>query len=538
MPKLPQATTSRSVSDEIDASRSIERSLAADPMFWGRAFFPHHFRLKSPLIHKWMIDFAMKYKKFAVASPRQSAKSTILVFLYPFHAFIFKKKRFIVIVSNTFKKAAMHLDSIKKELIENEALKKYFPGITLTKDAEGDSEFRHADGFSCKILCKGVDQIGSVRGVKFGAYRPDLIIGDDMEDDELVRNPERRRQLAEDFDTALIPAGDRNECQYIFVGTILHDDAQMARLVNKEHYKDYAKLFFQAHLDVGKETERSLWPETWSVEFLQKLMKENPNAYAKEYQNNPVAGTNVRFEKKDFRYWNIEGGDYVLLNAEGATVAKDSLKTCRAAVACDLAWKEKRESDSSVLLPGFITPNADILVYSYICKKGLRPDETEELLFTMVDRLEKLTGSVVPIGFEKAMLENVTQWLLKQGMRRRNKFLTTKELVWDADKLTRIETRLQPRYIQHVIYHMNGMGDLEYQLERFPSGSHDDLPDALQGLVQLLQFPKAKLKPTQADDEFMRMRKLIVDEKKPKRQEHKFNGKRQFPGWPVLTSFR
>jgi hypothetical protein len=526
------------IAEKLSWSDTLIKYYAANPMEWGRDFFPHHFRLSSPEFHKWMMMDAMKERKFAVASPRQSAKSTVLVFLYPFHALMFKRKRFIVIVSNTFKKAAMHLDSIKKELVENELLKQTFPGLSLTKDAEGDSDFKHSDGFSCKILCKGVDQIGSVRGVKFGAYRPDLIIGDDMEDDELVRNPERRRQLLEDFNTALVPAGDRNICQYIFVGTILHDDAQMAKLVSPTIYKDYKKMFLQAHLDYNKPTERSLWPETWSVEFLRQLMKEDPNAYAKEYQNNPVAGTNVRFEKKDFRYWKLEGGDYVLLDETGSVVSRDSLKTCRAAIACDLAWKEKRESDSSVLLPGFITPNADILVYSYICKKGMRPDETEELLFGMVERLESLTGTVVPIGFEKAMLENVTQWLLKQGMRRRNKFITTKELVWDADKLTRIETRLQPRYCQHVIYHMSGMGELEYQLERFPSGSHDDLPDALQGLVQLLQFPKAKLKPTQADDEFMRMRKLIVDERKPDKRPHKFNARKQFPQWPVYTSWR
>lgn len=521
-----------------DAGVGVLSRFASEPMEWGRVFFPHHFRLDSPDFHYWMISYAMTERRFAVASPRQSAKSTVLVFLYPFHALMFKRKRFIVIVSNTFKKAAMHLESIKKELIENELLKTTFPGLTLTKDAEGDSDFKHADGFSCKILCKGVDQIGSVRGVKFGAYRPDLIIGDDMEDDELVRNPERRRQLLEDFNTALVPAGDRNSCQYIFVGTILHDDAQMAKLVSKDHYKDYKKLFLTAHLDYGKETERSLWPETWSVEFLRQLMKDDPNAYAKEYQNNPVAGSNVRFEKKDFRYWKLEGGDYVLTDEVGQSVARDSLKTCRAAIACDLAWKEKRESDSSVLLPGFITPNSDILVYSYVTKKGMRPDETEDLLFSMVERLENLTGSTVPIGFEKAMLENVTQWLLKQGMRRRNKFITTKELVWDADKLTRIETRLQPRYCQHVIYHMSGMGELEYQLERFPSGSHDDLPDALQGLVQLLQFPKAKQKETQKDDEWMRMRKLIVEQKNPKLSVRKFNGKKQFPQWPVFTSWR
>src|SRR3989304_78031 len=99
---------------------ALTKRYATHPMEWGKDFFPHHFRLPSPLFHKWMLNGAMTNKKFAIASPRQSAKSTILVFLYPFHALMFKRKRFIVIVSNTFKKAAMHLDSIKKELLENE----------------------------------------------------------------------------------------------------------------------------------------------------------------------------------------------------------------------------------------------------------------------------------------------------------------------------------------------------------------------------------------------------------------------------------
>jgi hypothetical protein len=358
--------------------------------------------------------------------------------------------------------------------------------------------------------------------VKFGADRPGLIILDDIEDDELVRSKDRRQQLQDEFDDVFGIGGreakiGHKDTQIIAVGTVLHDDSMLAKLLNPEQYKMFRKIKFQAHIDVGKPTERSLWPDKWTLDELREMMKEKPNTYAKEMQNDPVTGSNVRFERKDFRYWQIEGGNYALLDEEGKVISRDSLKTCKAAIACDLAWKEKRESDSSVLMPGFITPNADILVFNYVSKKGLRPDETEEILFGMVDRLERLTGSTVPIGFEKAMLENVTQWLLKQAMRKRNKFLITKELIWDADKLTRIETRLQPRYQQHVIYHLQGMGDLEHELERFPSGTFDDHLDCMQGLVQLLQFPKAKVKPLQADDEFMRVRKIMIDHKKPSR---------------------
>ena len=503
--------------DAAIAQKRVYEFLKADPLKWGKLYFPHHFRMESPGFHGRLIDGALKHILFSVAAPRESAKSTILVFLYPCHGIVFKKFRFIVLVSNTFKKAAMHLDSIKKEIAENQALNKTFPGIKIIRDAEGDSEFLHPDGFSTKFLCKGVDQIGSIRGVKYGAYRPDLILWDDGEDDELVKNPQRRRDLQLAYDEALIPAGERGKCQIINVGTILHDDCQMAKLVSRNHYPEFHKLIFKAHIDVGKPTERSLWPEKWTLEYLNKMMREKPNVYAKELQNDPVAGVNVRFTKEMFRRWKIQDNSYVLLDRDGNRVGGDSLRNCKAAIACDLAWEEDKDADSCVLMPGILTPDSNILVYPYMARKGMRPTNIIEFLFSTVERLEKLTGSTVPIGFEKAMLEKVTKWILKQEMKKRGKFLLTKSLVWDTDKIERIEIRLEPRYTQGAIYHMEGMGDLEHELERFPSGAHDDLLDALQGLCQLLEHPKHQQVKEQKQDQFMKVRELCIKAKQAER---------------------
>jgi len=508
------------LSEAPPAIAQIYTWLSQRPLEWGRVFFPHHFRIASPSFHADLINGAMRYRLMSVAAPRESAKSTMLVFLYPAHGIIFKRFRFIVLVSNTFKKAAMHLESIKKEITDNVALKESFPGITIARDAEGDSEFLHPDGFAIKFICRGVDQIGSIRGVKFGAYRPDLILVDDMEDDELVKNPQRRRDLQQEYDEALIPAGERGKVQIINVGTLLHDDCQMAKLVSPDHYREFYKLVYRAHIKADTPEERSLWPEKWSLEFLRDLRAQKPNVYSKEMQNDPVAGVNTRFSRSDFRYWKTEGSNYQLLDSEGQVVSSGSLRECKSAIACDLAWSEKKTADYCVLLPAFLTPSSEILVDTYIAKKGMRPDEFSEQLFLMVERLEKITGDTVPVGFEKAMLENVTQWLLKAEMKKRNKFLLTKQLVWDSDKNTRIEIRLQPRYTQHVVFHKTGMGELEHQLERFPYGAHDDLCDALQAVCQLLQYPKTASRIAQSKDEFMQVRDLVIKAN----QREKFHG--------------
>jgi len=209
-----------------------------------------------------------------------------------------------------------------------------------------------------------------------------------------------------------------------------------------------------------------------------------------------------KFHKEDFRYWTVERSEAILFN-EGRIAYKFPLNECKAAISCDLAWEEKRESDYSVIIPAFLTPKSDLLIDTYICKKGLRPHEMEEILFSMEERLRALTGSSVPIGWEKAKLEKVMQFLMQEAMRRRNQWLIFKPLIWDTDKVQRVLTRLEPRYAQHTIYHRQGMGELEHQLLRFPSGAHDDLPDALQGVVQLLQHPKTQRKIIEEkDDEF------------------------------------
>jgi len=486
---------------------TVSTALAYDPLGWAITFCPNHHKLQTPNFHVEIMDAAMEYRFLAIGAPRESAKSTIINFDYVSHCIRFKKKRFIVIIANPFKKAATYLDAIKREFSENENLKEKFPIIEIVKDAEGDSIFRHADGFDTKVLCKGVEQIGTIRGQKFKFSRPDLIVCDDIEDDEMVKNPDRRKELQDYYDEAVVPAGEAGKCQYIIIGTVLHDDSQLAKMLSKDKYLEYHKIFYQA-LNNYPTNPTSLWPDKWSVETLIKMMKDRPTMFAKEYQNDPASGSNVRFEKKDFRYWRNEDGRYILFGEQNQVLTTGLLSDCRAAVACDLAWKEKRSggADSTVILPAFLTPDNYLLVEDYICKTGMRPDEFIEHIFLMVERLEKITGSSVPVGFEKAMLENVTQWMMKKDMKTRNKFLVTKELVWDADKETRIEMRLQPRYSQHVIFHKQGMGELEHQLVRFPSATHDDIIDSLQGVCQLLQYPKGKKKDDSGDTLFDQLR--------------------------------
>lgn len=507
------------------------------PLLFGKKYFPNHFRDASPEFHFKVLAESYANRFFAVQAPRGSAKSTILSFLKPIHSIAFKQKRFIIIVQNTYKKSVGTLEGIKDEIRYNEKLRSDF-GIELEKDAEGDTIFRHRDGFRTRVLCKGVEQIGAVRGERFGAYRPDYIIGDDMEDDEMVKSPERRQSLKDLFDNALIPAGDVKNLDVDIIGTILHDDSLMAELVSLDKYKEYRKLFYMARYVEGGEI-LSLWPERWTVAELDVFERNNPEAFAKEMQGDPASGTLETIRREDFRYWRIEEGQVVLLGENNEILNRWKLTDCRCGVGIDLAWEEKKSSDFAAIVPGLITPANDLLVDDYIVKRGLRPNEFEEIVFNMDAKYSVLTGKRVQFGFEKAKLEKVMKWFLREAMKRRGKWLWFRDIEWGTqDKVERIMFRIANRYSQHSVFHKRGMGDLENQLIRLRSAAHDDLADAVAMLPEMLAYAPTKEKtPKGPEDEFNWWRRKAIEALKAKPYVFGGRARRGF-GIPYTESYR
>ena len=484
-------------------------------MFGLFAFGNTHFRQSYSSFHTTILNAALNSVKLGIAAPRGHGKTTVLSFLYAIFCIVFKKKRHIVILQSTLSKATGSLSTIKYEISNNELLKVF--GIEVVKDTQEEAIFKHTDGFMTRVICKGYDQMGGIRGEKFIAWRPDLILVDDLEDDKTVQNPELRHECERIFNDAVDPAIDyQSGGQLIFIGTIIHDDCLIAKIISENQYLEFKKYRFQARNVDADGNFFALWSEKYSLDDLLAIEKDDPIKFAKEYQNDPISGSRRQFHESDFRRWNIQEGYAVLYNEDGSVMSSYTLTDCRSGIGVDLAWSEKQEADDTFLMPGLLTPNDEVLLDHYVNKKGMRPDEFESILFGMVEKYEKMTGGICEVSFEKAMLEKVVKWLLGKAMRERKKYLVLKDTKWDRDKISRIVTTLQPRYVNHTIFHRSGFGDYEYQLLRIPSGTHDDGPDAAHAVVKLLKYPKSKKKITEQETEMdwiFRVHKNKIKEK-------------------------
>lgn len=234
----------------------------------------------------------------AVAAPRGHAKSTALTHDFGLATALFRVEDYIIIVSATEDLAIQHLGDIAVELRENEDIIRDFQIDRLTTDAKTDIIVRFKDGHECRFLAKGSGQ--KMRGIKWRGKRPGLILCDDLEEDEQVESKDRRRKFSRWFYRALLPCL-RKGGKVRMHGTILHEDAMLARIMKGKSWKTH---LFRAHRSFDDFAE-ILWPEQFSVERLLEIQQgfvEDGDAagYSQEYLNDPRDNAEAYLRKDDF----------------------------------------------------------------------------------------------------------------------------------------------------------------------------------------------------------------------------------------------
>jgi predicted phage terminase large subunit-like protein len=158
---------------------------------------------------------------------RGSAKSTILTMSYPIWAVVGRQqKKFVLIASQTQYQARVHLTNIKRELESNELLANDM-GPFIEQREEWGSTSLYIPKYNARITAISTEQ--SVRGIRHGAHRPDLIIADDVEDMASVKTREGRNKTFDWYTSEIIPAGD-TYTKRIAVGNLLHEDSLLMRL--------------------------------------------------------------------------------------------------------------------------------------------------------------------------------------------------------------------------------------------------------------------------------------------------------------------
>lgn len=393
----------------------------------------------------------------ALAAPRGTAKSTCITHAYTIGNALMGDRDFILIISDTETQAAQFLGDIKAEFQENEPLIKQFGIKKFLKETETDIIVETIAG-RFRIIAKGSEQ--KVRGLKWGNKRPNLIVIDDSENDESVMNPERREKFRNWFMNALLPCGS-DHCIYRMVGTILHLDSMLNRLLSDKSWRTQR---WQAH---NKDFTDLLWPEKFPKERLQKIRlgyeeQGNLEGYAQEYLNNPVIEGNTYFRKQDFLEMEKTGKDQEMVYVAAA----------------DFAISEREKADFTVLMVAGIDAKGIINVVD--CRRGRF--DADEIISELLSVQRRWRPDI--FTFETEKIDKAIGPFLEREMIRQGVYINIHKMVPTKSKTTRGRSIQAMMKAGGVKFDKDNdwYADLESELMTItpagPKGRHDDFFDA------------------------------------------------------------
>lgn len=195
--------------------------------------------------------------RIAWAASRGHAKSAYLSNAFPVHEIAFRKRKMILIISETNAGSKKFIKWVAGQLKYNLKLREDF-GVLLHEQKtrnEKDSEeaFLTTTGIKMEATSLGTQ----IRGFRNGSQRPDLIILDDLESRDSNNTPELRQKAKDWLNQDLMPAYDPTQTAIIFMGTLVHVDSLLNYVLTER--RDFIKNTFPAIIEWPKRMD--LWAE-------------------------------------------------------------------------------------------------------------------------------------------------------------------------------------------------------------------------------------------------------------------------------------
>lgn len=510
-------------------------------------YFPHYLKKASSSMHKWLYqtltrELSGKKKKhrgmkLAVAAPRGNAKSSIVSNILPIWCIVFKKKNFIIMVSDTKGQAEDFLGDIKRELELNERLRKDFPHVTGSiheQDLKKGTVWRADEIITrnmVRVLALGTGS--KIRGRKFGTHRPELIIGDDLENAEMVRSETQREQVRETWfnkDFVFAGAGDSGDddevTDFFIVGTVLGKESLLNALMDAREYPEWTRRKFKAVLEFS---ESNLWEE-WETLFKDRFDHdriETARKFFKEHEKEMLKGTDVLWPEGD-TYYSLMIDRLKSLSAFLTEKQNEGVDTSKVYVQRkDLHWenfrtdKETKAAINRGLKRGFVYGAIDpslgkkskkgdysaiITVvrdpesgFIYVAAQEIKRRSVDDQIAAIIKAHKKFHYRLFAI--ETNAFQYVMAEALRKASRLEGAYVPIEEIINYQDKKMRVEG-IVPFLKDGTIVFDTGLDKSNQSYNRGvdqictftgENDSEDDAPDCLEMVFRIAAAPKFKM---------------------------------------------
>lgn len=210
---------------------------------------------------------------------RGAAKSTHLDIFIPLWLKCQEVKQLnvMVLVGKSEDNANTLLADIQAELQFNQRYIHDF-GQQYNNGSWEDGEFVTKDGTA--FFARGRGQ--SPRGLRYRSHRPDYIVIDDLDDDELCESPARVTRLTNWVKEALFGALDGGRGRFIMVGNLIAKNSVLANIAATDGVH-------VSQVNIWDKNGNVSWAAKWTPNEVKAIERfQGYRSFQKEYMNNPI----------------------------------------------------------------------------------------------------------------------------------------------------------------------------------------------------------------------------------------------------------
>ena len=448
-------------------------------------------------------------KRIAWAAPRGHAKSAYLSNAFPLHEIVFQKRRYILIISETDSMSKKFIEYISDSLKFNELLREDF-GELLSKNTKmNERDNQEAFLTFSGTLVESSSMGKQMRGKRNGAYRPDLVICDDLESAKNTNTPELREKNLHWFNSVVMPIGDPDRTAFVYMGTAVHQSGLLFEVMGRSDFQsklfsavlstpdredlwdmfmkllsdkedpnrlETAMAFYEMNQEEMDKGVQVLWSQRWSYV---KLMIEKSNmtskSFSSEYLNIPIDEDSQIFNRERMVFWEYGDLDDKNLEIFGAW---------------DIAMGKNNRSDYNAVAIIGRDRVTGILYILHTWAEKVPAHKAMEKVVELIIEYQPRTFAVETVGAQFDLYRQLRERLVKERVYfTKLRAITTNRS--HGKKEERIE-QLEPLFENGVIRPHKTQRMLLEQLEMFPFADHDDLPDASQMAVSLCSLRTRK----------------------------------------------
>lgn len=439
-----------------------------DPIAFAIAYLPHH--LISPLtggvmsfapMHIVMAKIGRSWvgaapRRDAVVGPRSIGKSFWGFLALPCWALAHGHRSYAVAFADSAAQSEGHLANLRREIEGNELLLQDFPELAPargggTRNNARDLVLSGGAAFSAR----GMDSRSL--GMRSGADRPDLLIGDDLEPMSRYSAQVRDDRLRVLLD-GVLPMGDR--ASVLLLGTVVRHGSIMHTLAEHARGRETGEgwpvsesitpHYFPPILGSG-DRERSCWPARWPLDELRAIRDRGGSKWWLNFLNDPPrpGERGAGWTPEMFVYGGADVEDWT--------------------VVCDPATTSRATSDQTAVAVLGVDVSGRRLVVAECRGVRAQPGEVRDLVHRLARRYRarRVLAEVNQGGdYVRRMLSP-----MPQGTR----LETFHSATGKRDRIL----DLVDLYGRGGVVHVDRLGELERQALAWPDVRTDDLVDVI-----------------------------------------------------------